>query len=142
MECEFPTENSSDEEIKKLLKESKNIAVLGLSPDPSKASHRVSAYMQEQGYKIFPVYPKEDTILGEKVYRTLDEIPEKIDIVNMFRKASVATSVVENMKSIDGIKAIWLQLGIVNNEACEDAKKAGFQVIQNKCIMIEHRNNF
>jgi len=142
MECGLPTNNATEEEIIQLLKESKNIAVIGLSPDPSKASHRVAAYMLSKGYRIFPVYPKGDEILGVKVYRSLDEIEEKIDIVNLFRKPAAASAVVEKMKSIEGIKAIWMQLGIVNDEAAKDAMDSGFQVVQNRCIMIEHRKYF
>lgn len=140
MECEFPTENATSEEVKVLLSSVKTIAVIGLSPDSSKASYRVSAYMQEHGYKIIPVYPKEETILGEKVYRSLDEIPEPIDIVNVFRKPGAVPAIVDKVKTLTGVKAIWLQQGIVNNEAAADAKAAGLQVVQNKCIMVEHRN--
>ncbi|MDQ1340616.1 MAG: uncharacterized protein QG567_1774 [Campylobacterota bacterium] len=142
MECSLPAYNSNDAEILKLLKESKNIAVVGLSPDSSKPSHRVASYLQSKGYKIFPIYPKESEILGEKVYRKLEDIEEEIDIVNLFRKPEVASEVVKKMKTIKNIKAIWLQLGITNNEAAKDARDFGFEVVQNKCIMIEHRKLF
>lgn len=142
MECGLPTNNATEEEIINLLKESRNIAVVGLSPDPEKASHRVAAYMLSKGYRIFPIYPKGDTILGQKVYRSLEEIEERIDIVNLFRKPAAAISAVEKMKTVGGIKAIWMQLGIVNDEAANEAIASGFQVVQNKCIMIEHRKYF
>ena len=86
MECEFPTVNSTTDEIREIFANTKTIAILGLSPDPSKASHRVAAYLQQQGFKIVPIYPKEDEILGEKVYRSLTEIPFEIDMVDVFRK--------------------------------------------------------
>ena len=141
MECEFPTTNSNNKEIIKILKESKNIAVVGLSPNPQKPSHRVAKYMQEHGYKIFPIYPKEEIILNEKVYRSLDEIEERIDIVNFFRKPAIAMPVLEKILTRDDVKTFWLQVGIVNNEAAELAKKHNLQVVQNKCIMVEHRES-
>ena len=85
MECEFPTVNSKSEEIIEILKNTKTIAIAGLSPDSSKASNMVAVYLQSAGFKIIPVYPKEDTILGEKVYRNISEIPFKIDMVDIFR---------------------------------------------------------
>jgi predicted CoA-binding protein len=85
MECEFPTINSNKQEIREIFNITKTIAVLGLSPDESKASYRVAKYLQEHGFKIVPIYPKEETILGEKVYRSLLEIPFEIDMVDIFR---------------------------------------------------------
>ena len=139
MECEFPTQNSTTVEIKELLTTSKNIAIVGLSPNPQKDSHQVGKYLQEAGYKIFPIYPKEDTILGEKVYRSLEDINEQIDIVDVFRKPSVVPQILEQMKKKEGIKALWLQIGIVNNEAAKKAKELGYVVVQNKCTKIEHQ---
>ena len=89
MECEFPSVNSTSDEIREIFANTKTIAVLGLSPDPDKASHRVAKYLKEQGFKIVPVYPKEDEILGEKVYRSLAEIPFAIGFI-LFRSAPVA----------------------------------------------------
>ena len=86
MECEFPTVNSNKDEIKDIFRSVKTIAVIGLSPDETKDSNRVAKYLQSVGYKIVPVYPKEDIILGEQVYRSLSEIPFEIDLVNVFRK--------------------------------------------------------
>ena len=139
MECEFPTQNSTTDEIKELLTTSKNIAIVGLSPNPQKDSHQVGKYLQEAGYKIFPIYPKEDTILGEKVYKSLEDIDEQIDIVDVFRKPSVVPQILEQMKKKEGIKALWLQIGIVNNEAAKKAKELGYVVVQNKCTKIEHQ---
>ena len=139
MECEFPTVNENMDEIKKIFKDIKTIAIPGLSPNPEKDSHKVAKYLQEQGYKIIPIYPKEDVILGEKVYRKLSEISEKIDMIDMFRKASVADSIVEEIRKRDDVKVLWLQKGIVNNNAAKKAKEMGIKVVQNRCTMVEHK---
>jgi predicted CoA-binding protein len=139
MECEFPTVNENMDEIKKIFDEVKTIAVPGLSPDESKPSHRVAKYLQSQGYKIIPIYPKGDTILGEKVYRSLEEIKERVDMVDMFRKAAVADAIVEVIKNRDDIKVLWLQKGIVNNSAAQKAKDLGLKVVQNRCTMVDHK---
>ena len=142
MECEFPTENSNLDEIKSLLQSAKTIAVVGLSPNEEKDSHKVSKYMQEKGYKIIPIYPKEDSILGEKVYRSLDEVKEQVDIVNVFRKPAVVPAIVQKIKQKGNIKAMWLQKGTVNNKASKDAKDIGVQVVQNRCTMVDHKMLF
>jgi len=139
MECEFPTVNSNSEEVLDILKKIKTIAVMGLSPDETKASFYVSEYMQKQGYKIYPVYPKGDTILGEKVYRSLSEIPEPVDCVNIFRKPAAIAKIVDEALTRDDVKIIWTQVGLVNNSAAQKAKQAGLDVVQNKCLMVEHR---
>jgi len=139
MECEFPTVNSTSEEITEVLNKIKTIAVMGLSPDPSKASHYVSAYMQEAGFKIIPVYPKEDVILGEKVYRSLSDIPVDVDCVTIFRKPKAVGPIVDEMLTRGDVKVVWTQVGIVNNDAVQKAKDAGLDVVQNKCLMVEHR---
>jgi predicted CoA-binding protein len=139
-ECEFPTVNENMDEIKKIFSEVKTIAVPGLSPDESKPSHRVAKYLQSQGYKIIPIYPKEDTILGEKVYRSLAEIKERVDMVDMFRKPAVADAIVDVIKTRDDIKVLWLQKGIVNNSAAQKAKDLGLKVVQNRCTMVDHKS--
>jgi len=140
MECEFPTVNSNKEEVKEIFESVKTIAVLGLSPDESKASHRVAKYLQEVGYKIFPVYPKEDTILGEKVYRSLAEIPENVDMVNIFRKPAALDPIADACIEKGNVKVFWAQKGIVNNDAATKAENAGMKVVQNHCSMVEHRS--
>ena len=142
MECEFPTVNEKSDEIRKIFEEVKTIAVIGLSPKPEKDSHKVAKYLQSVGYKIIPVYPKEETILGEKVYRSLSEIPQKVDMVDMFRKPAIADLIVDEIVKRDDVKVLWLQKGIVNNEAAKRAKDMGLKVVQNKCSMVEHRTNF
>ncbi len=139
MECEFPTINSTSDEIRNIFENTHTIAILGLSPDPSKASHRVAAYLQEVGFKIVPVYPKEDEILGEKVYRSLKEIPFDVDMVDIFRKPNALPMIAEAVLERGDVKVFWAQQGIVNNEAAEMVEKAGLKVVQNKCAMVEHR---
>ena len=142
MECEFPTVNSKSEEIIEIFKNTKTIAIAGLSPDASKASNMVAVYLQNAGFKIIPVYPKEDTILGEKVYRNISEIPFKIDMVDIFRKPDAIAEIIDEAIARGDVDVVWTQLGLVNNEAAAKALKAGLKVVQNKCTKIEHRNLF
>ena len=142
MDCEFPTVNSKSEEIIEIFKNTKTIAIAGLSPDASKASNMVAVYLQNAGFKIVPVYPKEDTILGEKVYRTISEIPFKIDMVDIFRKPDAIAAIVDEVIARGDVDTVWTQLGLVNNKAALKAKEAGLKVVQNKCTKIEHRNLF
>lgn len=142
MECEFPTVNSKSEEILEIFKNTKTIAIAGLSPDSDKASNMVAVYLQNAGFKIVPVYPKEDVILGEKVYRTISEIPFKIDMVDIFRKPDAIAQIVDEAIKRGDVDTVWFQLGLVNNEAAAKAKEAGLKVVQNKCTKIEHRNLF
>ncbi len=139
MECEFPTVNASNDEIKSILDDVKTIAVLGLSPDSSKDSYRVAEYLKASGYTIIPVYPKEETILGEKVYRSLAEIPFPVDMVNIFRKPDALDAIADACIERGDVKVFWAQKGIVNNEAAEKARSAGMRVVQNHCSMVEHR---
>ncbi len=142
MDCEFPSVNSNDKEIIEIFKNTKTIAIAGLSPNEEKASNRVAKYLQNAGFKIVPIYPKEDTILGEKVYRSLSEIPFKIDMVDIFRKSDVIASVIDECIARGDINTVWTQLGLVNNEAAQKASDAGMKVVQNKCTKIEHANLF
>jgi len=139
MECEFPSVNSNKQEIEEIFKELKTIAVIGLSPNPEKASHRVAAYLQEEGFKIVPVYPKEETILGEQVYRSLAEIPFPVDMVDIFRAPKVLGAVADACIARGDVKVFWAQIGIVNNAAAQKAKDAGMKAVQNMCTMIEHK---
>jgi len=140
VECEFPSVNSNKQEIKEIFDSVKTIAVLGLSPDETKDSHRVAKYLQEAGYTIIPVYPKEDTILGEKVYRSLLEIPFDVDMVNIFRKPEALNVIADACIKKGNVKVFWSQKGIVNNEAAAKAENAGMKVVQNFCSMVEHRS--
>ncbi|OGI04829.1 MAG: peptide-methionine (R)-S-oxide reductase [Candidatus Melainabacteria bacterium GWF2_37_15] len=139
MECEFPRQNPTSEEIKEILKNSKTIAVVGLSNDTTKASYDVARYMQSQGYKIIPVNPNYSEILGEKCYPELESIPESVDIVNIFRKPEAVPAIVDEAIDIK-VKVIWMQLGICNNAAADKARDAGLKVVMNKCLKVEHAN--
>ena len=139
MECEMPLVNSNPEEMREIFESVKTIAILGLSPDESKASNMVAKYLQNAGYKIVPVYPKEETILGEKVYRSLAEIPFKIDMVDIFRKPKAFDAVADACIARGDIDVFWGQLGLVNNEAAQKAKDAGMKVVQNYCTKLEHK---
>lgn len=142
MEHELPTINSNDKEIIQIFKNTKTIAIAGLSPNEEKASNRVAKYLQNAGFKIVPIYPKEETILGEKVYRSLEEIPFKIDMVDVFRKPNAIAAVIDACIARGDIDTVWTQLGLVNNEAAKKASEAGMKVVQNKCTKIEHANLF
>jgi len=140
MQCEMPTVNSNPEEVKEILEKYKNIAIVGASPKPEKDSNMVTKYMIDAGYNVFPIYPKEDEILGQKVYRSLKEIPHKVDIVVVFRKPAAVAPVADAVIERGDVDVLWTQLGIVNNEAAQKAKDAGIKVVQNLCIKIEHKN--
>ena len=140
MECEFPSVNANKQEIKEIFDSVKTIAVLGLSPDETKASHRVAKYLKEAGYTIVPVYPKEDTILGEKVYRSLAEIPFAVDMVDIFRKPKALDAVADACIARGDVKVFWAQKEIVHNAAAQKAKDAGMIAVQNMCTMVEHKN--
>jgi len=140
MECEFPSVNSNNKEILEILDSVKVIAIMGLSPDESKPSHRVAKFLQERGYKIVPVYPKEDEILGEKVYRSLLEIPFEVDMVDIFRKPKAFDGIADACIERGDIKVFWGQLELVNNEAAQKARDAGMKVVQNHCPKIELEN--
>ena len=142
MQCEMPRVNEPNEVIKEIFESVKVIAVPGLSPKEDKPSHKVAKYLKEQGYKIVPIYPKGDEILGEKVYRSVEEVPFKIDMIDMFRKPEVAREMLEIMKKRGDIKVLWLQEGIINNEVGEEAKELGFKFVQNRCTMVEHKRIF
>lgn len=118
----------------------KTIAVVGLSEDPMKPSHYVSEYMQKAGYRIFPVNPglHGAQVLGVASYASLKELPEKPDVVNVFRLPRAVPGVVEEMIEL-GLKAIWVQQGIVSMEGAKRAEEAGIAVVMDRCIMVEHR---
>jgi predicted CoA-binding protein len=121
-----------------LLRESKTIAVVGLSSRRSRPSYGVSEYMQSEGYRIIPVNPNEAEILGEKSFATLDEIPEHVDIVDIFRRSESVPEVVDAAIRI-GARGIWMQEGVIHEEAAAKARAAGLEVIMDRCILKEHR---
>ena len=116
----------------------RTIAVVGLSENPGKPSHYVSAYMQQHGYKIYPVNPSLESVLGEKSYASLAELPVKPDVVNVFRPPAAIPAIVDEMLAL-GLKELWVQQGIVNKEAAEHAEQGGIRVVMGRCIMVEHR---
>jgi uncharacterized protein len=121
-----------------LLKRSKTIAVIGLSANPQRASHGVSAYMQTHGYRIIPVNPHVEESLGEKAYASLLDVPEKIDIVNIFRRPEFVEAVVDQAIQLK-VPAIWMQEDVIHERAAEKARKAGIFVVMDRCILKEHR---
>lgn len=133
----------SQEEIKSLLEKYRTVAVVGLSSNPDKASYRVANYLQSVGYHIIPVNPFVDQVLGEKSYKSLLDVPETIEIVDIFRPAEAVPSIVEEAiqlkNRVGSPKVIWMQLGIVNEEAAKRAKEAGFTVVMDRCMMREHK---
>jgi uncharacterized protein len=130
--------NAGADAILELLKQYKTIAVVGLSSNPMRPSYDVTEYMQAAGYRIIPVNPNERKVLGEKSYARLEEVPEKIEIVNVFRRAEEVPAVVESAIRV-GAKVVWMQQGVQNEEAAEKARAAGLMVIEDACILVEHR---
>ena len=124
-----------------LLKRSRTIAVVGLSNSPLRPSHGVSVYMQTHGYRIIPVNPKIKGSLGEKAYPSLLEVPERIDIVNIFRRAEFVEEVVDQAIRLKA-PAIWMQEGVVHEKAAQKARQAGILVVMDRCILKEHRARF
>jgi hypothetical protein len=127
--------------IRDLLQRSKTIAVVGLSDSLMRPSYGVSAYMQAQGYKIIPVNPQITEALGEKSYRSLLDVPEKIDIVNIFRRPEFVDEIVDQAIQLK-VPAVWMQEEVINQKAAEKAEKAGIFVAMNLCILKEHRARF
>jgi len=142
MECELPRVNSNRDEMKKYFEEAKTIAILGCSPNPTKASNHVAEYLRDAGYNMIPVYPKEETILGQKVYRSLVEIDVPVDMVVVFRKPAALDAIADAVIARGDVKTYWTQLELINNNAADKVKAAGINVVQNYCAMIEHREIF
>jgi len=127
--------------ITELLKRSRNIAVVGLSNTPLRPSHGVSAYMQSHGYRIIPVNPNIGDSLGEKSYRSLLDVPDKIDIVNIFRRPEFVEEIVDQAIQLK-VPAVWMQEDVIHEQAAEKARKAGIFVVMDLCILKEHRARF
>ena len=133
---------TSDQEIRELLTAARTIAVVGISDDPERDSYMVAEFLQRQGYRIIPVNPRlvnlNIQVLGEKAYATLRDVPEKIDIVDIFRRPETVMPVVEDAIAA-GAGAVWMQLSIVNEEAAARAEAAGLNVVMNRCMAVEYR---
>ena len=125
------------DDLRRIYADTKTIAVVGASPDPAKRAHVVPAYLQEQGYRIIPVNPNRDEVLGEKAYPTLLDIPEPVDLVEVFRPAEEAAGIAKDAVAI-GADVLWLQVGIVSDEAAETAREAGLDVVMDHCMGVMH----
>ena len=134
---------SSDdsEKLRRILRTSRVIAVVGLSAQWHRPSFFAAKYMQEHGYRVIPVNPMYDSILGERCFKALRDIPEKVDIVDFFRKSSEITAIADDAIAI-GAKVLWMQLGVENTEARRKAEAAGLEVVENRCVKIEHGRFF
>jgi predicted CoA-binding protein len=129
--------NPSDRSIRQILETAKTVAVVGLSDKPDRESYKVAQYLQDHGYRIIPVNPTVDRVLGEKSYASVADIPEQVDVVDVFRKPDAVMPVVQ--EAIDaGAATLWLQLEVVNQEAADKAEAAGLQVVMDRCMKIEH----
>jgi predicted CoA-binding protein len=126
------------DEIGQLLSRTRTIAVVGLSSDPMRASYGVSQYMQSRGYRIIPVNPNEQSVLGERAYASLAEVPEKIDLIDVFRRSEHVPEIVAEAIRLS-IPAVWLQEGVIHRAAAKQAHDAGMAVVMDRCILKEHR---
>ena len=128
---------NSPETIRRILDECTTIAVVGLSSDPSRASNSVSGYMRRQGYRVIPVNPNETSVFGEKSYPDLFAVPEKIDLVDVFRRSDEAGKAVDEAIAV-GAKAVWMQEGVIDSAAAQRAVEAGLMVVMDRCWLKEH----
>ena len=129
---------NDDQMMKDILVSAKTIASVGLSSNTQKESYWIVSYLKDQGYRIIPVNPTTDEILGEKAYPDLESVPEKIDVVQVFRKPEDVPPVVDSAIKV-GAKAVWMQEGIVHEEAAQKARQAGLQVVMDACMRVTHR---
>ena len=130
--------DTSSDVVAQILRSAKTIAVVGLSSNPMRASHGVAEYLKNVGYRIIPVNPNETEVLGEKAYARLEDVPEAVDIVDVFRRAEEVPGVAESAIRI-GAKVLWMQLGIENADAAEKARVTGLVVVEDACLMVEHK---
>jgi len=129
--------NPDDDAIRSLLESVRRIVVVGLSPKPHRTSHHIALYLQEQGYEIVPVYPREEEILGQKVYRRVQDVPGTIDLVNVFRRSENLPAVFDDILA-SSAAAVWTQLGCVDLDGARRAREAGRTVVMDRCIMVDH----
>jgi predicted CoA-binding protein len=129
------------DEIQQILQHARTIAVVGLSDNPLRPSHGVAAYLQSQGYRIIPVNPEIKASLGEKAYASLLDVPEKIDIVDIFRRPEFVERVVDQAIQLK-VPAIWMQEEVIHEQAAQKARAAGIFVVMDRCILVEHRARF
>jgi predicted CoA-binding protein len=132
-----PFQNPDDEEVRRLLERIRRIAVVGLSPKPHRDSHRVARYLLERGYEIVPVYPREEEILGQKVYRRVRDVPGAVDLVDVFRRREELPGTIDDALE-KGAGALWLQLECLDEVGARRAREAGLSVVMDRCLMVEH----
>ncbi len=133
-------EINNPEIIQKILDDCRTIAIVGLSSDPSRPSHGVASYMRSRGYKVIAVNPNESAVFGDKAYASLAEVPDKIDLVDVFRRSSEAGVAVDEAIAL-GAKAVWLQEGVIDDAAARRAQEAGLLVVMDRCWLKEHARN-
>ena len=131
-------QNPSDDEMRALLERTKTVAVVGLSPDAARPSHRIAKRLQEWGYRVIPVRPAVSEVLGERAYARLSDIPDRVDLVDVFRATDEIGPIVDECIAL-GFPAIWIQQGIVNEPAAERARAAGMTVVMDRCIAVDRR---
>lgn len=134
-------ENPSDDSIRTILATPKIIAVVGCSPDPDRDSHRIAALLQAKGHRVIPVNPTSKEILGERCYASVREIPEKVDMVDVFRRPEFVDTIADDAIAV-GAKILWLQLDVINESAARKAQQAGITVVMDRCPAIEYRRLF
>ncbi|MFM7148335.1 MAG: CoA-binding protein [Gemmataceae bacterium] len=137
MTTDHPLDVPGPEAIQRLLRAARTIAVVGLSDKPDRDSYKVAAYLQRVGYRIFPVNPALEQVLGEKCYPSLRDLPQPVDIVDIFRRADAVPPIVEEAIAC-GAGCVWMQLGIRHDEAARRARDAGLSVVMDRCILIDH----
>jgi predicted CoA-binding protein len=138
---EMDFQNPPDETIRAILATPQNIAVVGCSPSPDRDSHRIAQLLQRKGHRVIPVNPGEEEILGERCYANLRTIPERIDMVDVFRRSEFVAPIVDEAIAI-GAKIVWMQLGVIDAESAQRAQQAGLTVVMDRCPAIEYRRLF
>jgi uncharacterized protein len=136
-ECQLPDNNPCDDDIAAILKNARTIAVVGISHKEDRDSHKVAKYLKEHGYQMVPVNPKYREVLGKPCYATLRDVPQHIDVVDIFRNVEAIPAIVDEAITV-GAGCVWMQLGLVHNEAAMKARAAGLKVVMNHCTKIEH----
>jgi len=130
-------QNPDDDEVRRLLERVRRIAVVGLSPKPHRDSHRVARYLLDRGYEIVPVYPREEGILGQKVFRRVQDVPGTVDLVDVFRRREELPETIDDALA-SGAGGLWLQLDCIDEEGARRAHEAGLSVVMDRCLMVEH----
>jgi predicted CoA-binding protein len=133
----MPFDNPDDDDVRRLLERVRRIAMVGLSPKPHRDSHRVARYLLERGYEIVPVYPREDEILGQKVYRRVQDVPGPVDLVDVFRRSEELPNVIDDALAARA-GALWLQLDCIDEAGARRAQAVGLTVVMDRCVMVEH----